>query len=329
MRRSALPHVMVWSLIVLAGSGIACRTAGLHLLGLFGVQKKPLSIATVMDQPAHAAVQAINPFNSYRALQEAMTRSLQRPVAIDVCFPFQIQMGFDTGWYHAATVTPAQYARLSDATRSRVLVVTVDREGRPARSALLVVPPDSPVKQPADLRGLTVAFGPADDSRLHIAALQLLKDAGLSRTDLALEVLPVPGSLKHLPDSRSVAQSVINGSSAAGFVDEAAWEGFAERGTKEGEPARDRLRVVARTVALPDRLWIAAPGLDGATANQLRTFLLEVGGDHPKALDPLGIAGYEVPGEELLAACRGLAGVIEPAPAEAASPESQPADEPR
>lgn len=329
MRRSATACALGWSLVVLCATGVGCRTAGLHFLGFIGLQKKPLTVAMVMDRPAHAAVQAINPFGLYRPLQETMTRSLERPVAVDICFPFQVQMGFDTGWYHAAVVTPAQYARLSDDTRSRVLVVPVDREGRSARGALLIVPLNSPVSAAAELRGQTVAFGPAEDSRTHIAALQLLKEAGLSRTDLALEVLPVPGSLKHFPDGRSVAQSVINGSSAAGFIDEAVWESFPEHATKEGEPARDRLRILGRTAALPDRIWIASPKLDGATANQLRTFLLEAGGDHPRALEPLGVAGYEVPGEELLASCRALAGSIEPLPEEAVPIEEQPDDEPR
>lgn len=157
-----------------------------------------------------------------------------------------------------------------------------------------------------DLRGKVVAFGSVDDARTHLAALQLLQDGGLDKTDLSLEVLPLPGSLRHLPDGRAVAQAVMSGSANAGFVDQAAWEAFAEHQEREREPARDKLRIIARTVVLPQRLMIASSKLDDAAAGKVRAFLLAVGTQHPEVLKPLDISGYQVPSEKLLSACRAL-----------------------
>jgi ABC-type phosphate/phosphonate transport system substrate-binding protein len=123
-------------------------------------------------------------------------------------------------------------------------------------------------------------------------------------------VLPVPGTLKHLPDMRAVAQTVLAGGAAAGFIDEAAWETLPERQTKEGAPARDKLRVIARTCALPDSLIVASAKLDPATAERVQAFLLAIGHQHPDVLRPLAVSGYQAPAAGLLTTCRNLASVL-------------------
>jgi len=318
MRRSASSLGLVLAVVVLT-SAAGCQTAGVRLLSLIGLEKPPLSVALVMDRPA-AAAEAINPFPSYAALQKLLADHLGQPVAVDVCFPFQVDPGFATGWYDFAVLTPAQYADLAPPSEPKVIAISVDKQGRTARCAVLVVPTASAVQSPADLRGQVVAFGPAGDTRTHYAALRLLTDAGLKPTDLALEFLPVPHSLKHYPSMRGVAQAVINGRAAAGFVDEAAWEAFPGHDEREGEPAQDKLRIIGRTCALPDYLVVAAPTLDEATARRVQAFLLAVGKEHPEAFEPLMASGYQTPSVEMLATCHALRG-IEQRPA-----ETQPAD---
>ncbi len=306
MRRIARrPLMLLLVLVTPAG----CHSTSVRFLGLFGLQKDPLSLALVADQPTAVVVQALNPFPSYAPLQKALSDHVGRPVAVDVCFPFQADSGLTSGWYDLAVVTPAQYAGLTKPESLRVLAVPVDQQNRPARSALLVVAANSPLRKISDLRGRAVAFGPAGDSRTHYAGLQLLESDGLKKADLALEVLPVPGTLKHLPDVRSVAQAVIAGGATAGFIDEAAWEALPEREAKEGEPARDKLRIIARTCALPDALVVASAKLDSATAEQVQSFLLAASRKHPAVLQPLAVSGYQAPSADLLAACRSLAAI--------------------
>jgi ABC-type phosphate/phosphonate transport system substrate-binding protein len=88
-------------------------------------------------------------------------------------------------------------------------------------------------------------------------------------------------------------------------VDEAAWNELPEH-AKGDEPARDKLRVIGRTLAVPDRLLVAAPRLDAATANTVREFLVNAATEHPDALKPLEIAGYQTLVPEVIADCRKL-----------------------
>lgn len=320
MRRIAVPATPLLSslaaLLLLAG----CQSTGVRFLSLIGLEKRPLSVALVADQPTELISGALNPFPAYAPLQKALSEQLGRPVAVDACFAFQADSGLASGWYDLAIVTPAQYAALPKPQAINVLAVPVDRHKHAARSAVLVVPANSPVSSIPDLRGRAVAFGPEGDSRTHYAALQLLGDAGLKRTDLSLDVLPVPGSLKHCPDMRSVAQTLVTGSAAAGFIDEAAWDAFPEHDIRNGEPARDKLRILGRTSPLPDVLVLASEKLDAATADHVRTFLLSVGTKSPAVLKPLAASGYQLPTNELLAACRSLASVQKSSATESREP---------
>ncbi len=296
--------LVVSAVVVLTG----CESTTRHGLSAIGLSKKPLATALVIDGKPGAAVQALNPFPNYAALQRVMSDKLDRPVAVDQCFAFQAESGLKSGWYSVAIVTPTQYARLSESMACKVLAAPEDEQGRLVRSALLVVPLRSDVHDVAELRGKTVAFGQHDDARTHHAALRLLADAGLEPTDLALDGLPVPGSLRHMPSGRSVAQAVLAGSADAGFIDEAEWEALDEKSSADGDPGREELRIVARTVALPTRLVIASPRLDEATACQVQEFLVSVVATNPEVLEPLeGVSGYRAVGGEVVSVCAALA----------------------
>lgn len=305
MRRSATLATLIG---LAAGATLltGCQSAGARFLNLIGLEKRPLSVALVADQPAALVVHTLNPFPSYTPFQVALAEHVGRPVAMDVCLPFQADSSLGSGWYDVAVVTPAQYASLSKCGPLNVLAVSVDSRNRAGRSAVLLVREDSDVRGVSDLRGRTVAFGPAGDSRAHHAALRLLEAGGVQKGDLALDLLPVPGALRHLPDAGAVVRAITSGSAAAGFIDEADWEALAAQGADPTSADPDRLRVIARTVALPDVLVVASARLDPRLAKRVQAFLLEVQLDHPTAAAPPTVRGYQVPSGELLAACRGL-----------------------
>ncbi|MCH8808150.1 MAG: phosphate/phosphite/phosphonate ABC transporter substrate-binding protein [Planctomycetes bacterium] len=291
--------------VLLATTG--CRSAGLRLLNLIGIKKDPIMVLFVLDdehEPPKDIREWINPAAPYEPLLAAMERELGRPVGYDMCFSFQLAPCLNTGLSHLAVVSASQYVEVLDHGEFEVLAVAIDDKGRSARSALLVVPAESGIRGLDDLRKKRIAFGPNGDARTHHAAWKLLREHGLDKTDLALELLPLPGSLKHMPHMRAIAQSVINHSSDAGFVDEGAWEAFPESDPREGEPARDKLRVVARTVAVPNQLILRSPKLDDPGAKSVRAFLMSVGAKSPEALDALPNAGYGPASAELLALCR-------------------------
>ena len=286
-----------------------------RLLCFIGVKEKPVMVAFVLDSESNQPKDIrdwLDPTRSYQPMFKAMAADIGRPVGYDLCFPLQIAPNLQLGLSHLAVVSPVQYARLRDQAGFEVIAVAVDRRGRTARSGLPVVAAGSDIKSVEELRGKKVAFGPADDARTHQAALKLLVEHGIGKTDLALEVLPIPGSLRHLPHMRAVAQSVISGSYDAGFVDEAAWEEFPERDAGAGEPARDKLRVLAKTIPVPNRLVLCSSKLEPQAAAKVRSFLLGLGEHNPAALKMLALSGYAEPSQELLAVCPQLITPDEP-----------------
>lgn len=301
---------------------VACQSTGSRFLRLIGVQKDPLAIALVMRGDPDDTLKLLNPFAPYQPLQKSMSESLARPVSVDVCFAFQVESGLQTGWYDLAVVTPAQYAYLAGERNQapRVIAAPLDVQGRVARPAVLIVPTNSELQRPDQLKGTSVMFGRVNDARTHLGALAFLREHGVKKTDLSLDMLPVPGSLKHRPNSRAVAQAVMNYSAEAGFIDHAAWMAFPESDDREEEPARDKFRVIGQTADYPSRLIIAGSKLDNETFKEVQAFLLAVGDVQPEVLEPLEASGYAVPGEHVVYDCRALNPVPMADPAEPTAP---------
>lgn len=315
------PIAAVWIVMLVAGCQSAPVAQTLHL---FGLSRKPLVVALAAEKPRQTEplamlARTLNPFQPCEPLLAKLSQRLDRPATCDLAFTFQIEGHLQIGLAQLAMVTPRHYAAFSDPRRFEVLAVSRDERGRPARPAVLVVRRESSIRRVEDLAHKVVAFGPAGDPRTHLAALLLLNDHGLSKGDLALEPLPLPGSLKHFTNMRSVAQSVIRGSSDAGFVDLRSWERWAEEPADLPHPDRSRLRVVAETIALPDLLVLRSPKLDDPTAERVRSFLLSADRTASEALRPLDIAGFVAPDEATLDACLRLKKVVNaargPAPA--------------
>jgi phosphonate transport system substrate-binding protein len=281
-------------------SGCQSGATGASVLSLIGLSEKPLVVALIVEPGV------LNPFAPHEELRKAMSKAIKRPVRLDLCLPIQLEPNLQLGFYDFACVTPACYVEMSQRVRFDVIAAAADQAGRVARSAVLVVAADSEIEDVTDLRGKTVAFGPRDDARTHHAGLLLLRENGIAKADLSLEVLPLPGSLKHFAKSRDVAQSVINASSDAGFLDEAAFDAMPQTSSIDSEPARDRLRVIARTIPVPTKLVIRSPKAKADLVSKVTDFLLTADEKHPNALRPLLLSGYQAPSEQMLAACKDL-----------------------
>jgi hypothetical protein len=286
--------VLVVALLV-AQSGCQRGAGRASFLSLFGLSEKPVVVALV------AKPGVLDPFAPHEQLREAMSESIKRPVRLDLCFPIQLEPNLNLGFYDFALVTPACYVEMNDRERFDILAAAVDETGCVAHSAVLVVAADSKINDVADLRGKKVAFGPRDDARTHHAALVLLRQHGLDKSDLSLSLLPVPGSLRHFSSMRQIAQAVQSGDFDAGFIDEVAFEQFERSPAVEGEPDRDKLRVLARTMPVPGMLVIQSPKANPELVRKVADFLLSAGQTHPEALRPLLLSAYQKPTAELCA----------------------------
>ncbi|MFQ5807244.1 MAG: phosphate/phosphite/phosphonate ABC transporter substrate-binding protein [Phycisphaerae bacterium] len=308
--------ILTVGLLVLE-TGCQSGAAGASLLSLFGLSERPVVVALVVEPGV------LDPFTPHEKLRKAMSETIKRPVRLDLCLPLQLEPNLTLGFYDFAFITPACYVGMKDRERSKVIAVAVDEAGRASHSAVLVVAANSKIESVEQLRGKTVAFGPRGDARTHHAGLALLREHGLKKTDLSLEVFPLPGALKHFPKMRDIAQSVINGSCDAGFIDEAAFDAFEQTSEVEGEPTRDKLRVLARTVPVPEKLVIRSPKAKAETVSQVADFLLTAGERHPDVLRPLLFSAYQEPSATMLASCQRLIAPREPGRAGATSNDSE------
>lgn len=303
-------------------TGCAGRPAA-RLLSLIGLSQKPLVLSIVAERSEGPAtpLELLNPFEGYAPFNAALGDAIGRNVVPDLVFPFQVGPNLALGICHLAIVSPLQLGQLADAESFPVLAVFADEQGRTERGALLIVAERSQIRDAASLRGKIVAFGPAGDARTHQAALRLLAARGLQRGDLSLEPLPIPGSLKHFAHMRAVAQSVMNGSSDAGFIDEHAWETMPEHSEREGDPCRAKLRVIDRAAATPERIVIASPTLDAELRSAVQEFLMSAGRRQAAALSPLKCSGFQAPEADLIARCREIV-TASPAAADGQTPTS-------
>ncbi len=273
---------------------LGCASGAVRFLNLIGLSERPLVVLHVAAQQRETGegtvAKLIDPFAPYRGIRQALGKDIQRTVVPELCFSFQIEPSLRVGTSHLAVVSPLDYARLGNKDDFPIVAVPVDRSGQVARPALLVVKQDSPIQSVPELARKRVAFGPADHPRTHIAALKLLQENGVTRSNLSLELLPVPGTLRHRESAADIARDVASGATAAGFVDAHDWDALPETSTDK-QIGRDRLRILAKTQEVPYRLIIASPTLERQTVVAVRDFFLRAGTEHADAM-PLNLSGF-------------------------------------
>lgn len=292
-----------------------CGENRIPLLKLTDIGPKPLALGIVADRgsdPLENPLELFFPFQSFEPLRAALSEELDRPVNFGLCFLLTTDEYLCDGHFDLALLSPVQYADLAQRERFPVLAIARDEHGRTASSGLLVVAGDSDVRSVADLRGKVVAFGPPRDVRTHRAALLLLADRGIRPSDLAPQLLPIPGALKTIPKPQDVLRSVLDGSSQAGWIDEGFWQALPESAGESGGPSRADLRIIDRTIPLPELLVVGSPRLEESTRRRIEGFLYTLDRKQPEALRPLRLTGFEPPADETLQACARL---VEPAAA--------------
>lgn len=281
---------------VVASTG--CRVFDINLIGL----EKPIRTALVTDR----VEELLNPQLSYNPLLLEMRKMLGRPVGLEPAFTHQAEPLLIEGHFQMAVATPMQFAQFSTIDQADAMVMPSPLIGKASRPAVLVVKADSTVEQALDLRGKRIGFGPKNNARTYFAALALLDESGIAPAEIKRGLLLEDSLWRHQLAARGRAESLLNGYIDAAFIDEAAWDKFPEKDERATEPCQSKLKVIARTVAVPDRIWLASPTLDAGTRERITNFLLKAREDHPDPLKWLNIGGYEMVDEQTLANCRKL-----------------------
>jgi ABC-type phosphate/phosphonate transport system substrate-binding protein len=276
------------------------------LLKLTDDGPKPIQLGVVADRRSELLENPLElflPFQPFEPLRAALSQELARPVNFGLCFLFTADEYLCDGLFDVAVLSPLQYAHMAQRERFPVLALSRDERGRTAAAGLLVAAAGGDIRSTADLRGKVVAFGPPRDARTHGAALLLLADRGIRPADLSPQLLPVPGALKTFSRPQDVLRSVRDGDSHAGWIDEGYWDELPEAAGEAGGPSRAGLRILDRTIALPELLVVGSLRLDAPTRRRIEGFLYTLDSKQPEALRPLRLSGFEPPSDEVLKAC--------------------------
>ncbi|QWK09294.1 MAG: PhnD/SsuA/transferrin family substrate-binding protein [Thermoflexus hugenholtzii] len=161
------------------------------------------------------------------------------------------------GRVHFGIVGTVTYLQAYHRCGARILVRGRNREGQDTYRAAIVVPPDSPVRDLADLRGRSFAFGSPNSTQGHLIPRLMLQRAGLTLRDLRAYAFH---------DSHAAtANAVISGRYDAGGLQDTLALALAERGL---------VRILALSEPYPSSGIIAGPGVPEKTAQMVREALL-------------------------------------------------------
>ncbi len=161
------------------------------------------------------------------------------------------------GRVHFGIVGTVTYLQAYHRCGARILVRGRNREGQDTYRAAIVVPSDSPVRDLADLRGRSFAFGSPNSTQGHLIPRLMLQRAGLTLHDLRAYAFH---------DSHAAtANAVISGRYDAGGLQDTLALALAERGL---------VRILALSEPYPSSGIVAGPGVPEKTAQMVREALL-------------------------------------------------------
>ncbi len=189
------------------------------------------------------------------------------------------------------------YVNVKEKVGATLLAREVKRDTGKDTGGLVVVRADSPVRTLADLKGRSMAFGPALSPGGYLAQYDTMLRAGLDPEKTLGRYSFLPGAWQH----EKVVYAVLYGAVDAGAVK----VGDIERMEAEGKVRASDFRVVAASEPVPNCTVFALPHVDAATAGRVREALLRlsegdvvaVGGERLNVLKRDGVKGY-VPAED-------------------------------
>jgi ABC-type phosphate/phosphonate transport system substrate-binding protein len=285
-----------------AGLSVLIGTAVLGCAGQDIGVFKPLKEVLLMKEPIRIGINRVqlNPVDApWGRFARALQKKLGTPVQVIYEEPFQIRSQLSRGYLDFAILSATDYAEVGG-ENCVLLAKPVNTFGQTSRHALIIVKKESRIQNVADLKGQRFAFGPRGDATCDLAAKYCLMQAGLGPGDLQKELLPPPLAGHHL-NSFEVAKAVANEPVAAGSVDQLAYASWPEKGVPiiKATPvagflqmvSKDRFRVIANTITLPEGPIVASSKADAAMVTAVKEYLLS--GEIPEtALRPMDWRGF-------------------------------------
>lgn len=228
----------------LMAAGIALALPASPLRAQADAAPLSISLAPYLSPNALLAV--------FRPLREHLERSLGAPVEMSSARDFRSQAESVRAGRHDAALMPAHVARLAMLDwKHELLAATLD-----SLRVQVLVRQDSPVQQPAALRGQRVGMADALSLTATVGR-QWLREQGLADA-VEIVTLPSVNSALHALDRRELAMAIAGESQLAALP-----------------AATPRThRVLASIGAIPGPMYVGRPGLPESRREALRAALL-------------------------------------------------------
>ncbi len=304
VRRSQVLHCLarVWlvvlSLLVLAGCGrhpdyvrVSLTPSSISTASL----NQPRPTVTPIRMGVAAILSPKTTSAGYAALKSYLERELSTPVELVQRGTYaEINELLRTRQIDFAFICTGAYVRGEQEFGMEVLAVS-EVAGSTVYYSYIIVPADSPVESPADLRGRTFAFTDPLSLTGYIAPLMLFQSLGIRPEDFFQRTL---FTYSHDNSIRAVAERWVD---AAG-VDSVVYETM----TREDQALAGAAKIIWRSEPFGAPPVVVHPGMDAAMKERIRRVLLSMG-DDPEGratLAPLGVERFVPAGPELYDSAR-------------------------
>jgi len=296
-RRLALGLLL--AAVMLAGLQAGCqqpqKAQSDNILGPFdvlGLMRKPMRVGETTFELTPPPL--ILP--KRELFRTSMAEYLKQPVQYELITPHQIRVHLGSGRMSFAILRPHEFPEVAAGKTCEVLGVAVNNAGQSYRQGLLIVPPNSPVQNVTEIKGLRFHFMPRGDL-LNDAAVGSLVEAGISVNDVDKSLFGLGLDTYHI-SSLEVAKSVVLEGKAAGVIDEADYQKWPEKGGSFVllSPSKDQVRVIAKTLRIPESPFVASNQIEPELRAQVKDFLFKVAPDKYKlALAAMDVKGFAPP----------------------------------
>jgi phosphonate transport system substrate-binding protein len=240
---------------------VACAAAFAVSAGTAAAQSadpKSLRVALLPDENASTIIQNAQPLKHH--LERTLGRDIELVVTTDYSSMIEA-MRF--GRIEVAYFGPLSYVLARSKSEIEAFAVGVTK-GSPTYTSIVIARADSPVKNVADLRGRTVAYGDQASTSSHLVPRALLQDKGL--------VAERDYSTVYLGAHDAVARAVESGKVAAGALSRPIFESLVKAGRLDGA----KLRVLAETDPIPNYPMAMQSKLSPTLKNAIRAAFLDI-----------------------------------------------------
>ena len=160
-----------------------------------------------------------------------------------------------------AYMGPVSYVKMVKEFGGKPLLARQELNGRPTFQGCIFIRKDSDIQSLKDLKGKRFAFGRPESTMSYMVPLFMLIKAGVQLNDLQ--------AYSYLGSHNNVALSVLVGDFDAGAVKQAVFDRYEEKG----------LKLLTRTPAISEHLFVAGNKLDAALVEKIRKVLQGIKGE--------------------------------------------------